>query len=49
MQIGCQYHSLDAWQNFNDAEIAAMDGRAALRFWRANKTWLLSQRKAETE
>ena len=33
MQIGCQRHPLDAWRNFSDAEIRAMDGRKALTFW----------------
>jgi uncharacterized protein YjbI with pentapeptide repeats len=41
MQIGCQFHSLHDWDQFDDATIAAMDGRDALRFWRANKTALL--------
>ena len=42
MQIGCQLHALDAWAAFSDDEIAAMDGRNALRFWRAHKTALLA-------
>ena len=33
MQIGCQRHPLDAWRNFSDAEIRAMDGKKALTFW----------------
>ena len=33
MQIGCQRHPLDAWRNFSDAAIRAMDGRKALTFW----------------
>ena len=33
MQIGCQRHPLDAWRNFSDAAIHAMDGRKALTFW----------------
>ena len=33
MQIGCQRHPLDAWRNFSDAEIRAMDVRKALTFW----------------
>ena len=33
MQIGCQRHPLDAWRNFSDAEIHAMDGPEALTFW----------------
>ena len=42
MQIGCQLHSLAAWSSFTDAEISAMDGRNALRFWRAHKDALLA-------
>jgi uncharacterized protein YjbI with pentapeptide repeats len=41
MQIGCQFHSLHDWEQFDDSVIAAMDGRGALRFWRANKDALL--------
>ena len=42
MQIGCQLHPLHDWDSFDDAAIAAMDGRSALRFWRAHKDVLLS-------
>lgn len=34
--------SLAEWQTFDDARIAAMDGRDALRFWRAHKDALLA-------
>ena len=40
MQIGCQRHPLDAWRNFSDAEIRAMDGRKALAFWTKWKEWI---------
>ncbi|MBT0780536.1 pentapeptide repeat-containing protein [Paracoccus sp. pheM1] len=40
MQIGCQRHSFDAWRNFSDAEIRAMDGRKALDFWKKWKSWI---------
>ena len=40
MQIGCQRHPLDAWQNFSDAEIRAMSGREALAFWTKWKEWI---------
>ena len=33
MQIGCQRHTYDAWKNFSDAQIRAMEGRRALTFW----------------
>ena len=41
MQIGCELHKLSEWASYDDARIAAMDGREALRFWRAHKTALL--------
>jgi uncharacterized protein YjbI with pentapeptide repeats len=47
MQIGCQFHALHEWQSFDDAEIAAMDGRSALRFWRARKEFLLGMARAD--
>ena len=47
MQIGCQLHSLHEWSSFDDAQIAAMDGREALRFWRLNKDALLSIARAD--
>ena len=40
MQIGCQRHTFDAWRNFSDAKIRAMDWRRALTFWAKNKDWL---------
>jgi uncharacterized protein YjbI with pentapeptide repeats len=47
MQIGCQFHALNEWAEFTDAEIAAMDGRDALRFWRAHKSFLLGMAAAD--
>ena len=41
MQIGCELHKLSDWAKYGDARIAAMDGRDALRFWRAHKDVLL--------
>ena len=40
MQIGCQRHSFDAWRNFSDAEIRAMDGLRALAFWQKWRSWI---------
>ena len=42
MQIGCELHPLAEWATFDDARICAMDGRDALRFWRAHKDALLA-------
>jgi hypothetical protein len=46
MQIGCQLHSLEEWEAFDDRQIAEMDGRDALRFWRENKSMLLGFARA---
>ena len=42
IKIGCQFHAIGAWEAFSDAEIAAMDGKDALRFWRENKAAILA-------
>ena len=42
MQIGCELHALADWAAYDDKRIAEMDGREALRFWRAHKDVLLS-------
>ena len=42
IKIGCQFHAINAWSSFDDAAIAAMDGRDALRFWRAHKAAIMA-------
>src|SRR5574341_1437159 len=42
MQVGCELHSLAEWREFDDARIVEMDGKSALRFWRAHKSALLA-------
>jgi hypothetical protein len=42
MQIGCQLHTIAEWRDFDDAAIVDMDGKSALRFWRAHKSALLA-------
>ena len=37
MAIGCQVHTLAEWAAFDDTAIAAMDGKAALTYWRKYK------------
>ena len=36
MKIGCEFHAFKEWWKFTDKEIAAMDGKNALEFW---KVW----------
>jgi hypothetical protein len=42
MQIGCELHSLHDWAQFDERRIAEMDGRDAVRFWRAHGPGLLA-------
>ena len=46
MQIGCELHKLSDWDEYDDKRIAQMDGRDALRFWRAHKDVLLGLAKS---
>ena len=46
MQIGCELHSLDDWEGFDNARIAEMEGRSALKFWKANKDAIFAMAKA---
>ena len=41
IKIGCQIHTIDEWDAFTDAKIAAMDGKA-LAFWREHKPLIMS-------
>ena len=47
MQIGCELHSLADWATFDDERIVLMDGREALRFWRAHKDALLALARSD--
>ena len=49
MEIGCELHSFDEWAAFTDKEIAAMDGRRALNFWRRWKPSLMALCEARKE
>lgn len=42
MRIGCQFHEIEAFEAFTDREIASVDGKHSLRFWRENKGWLMT-------
>ena len=41
MRIGCQQHTFAAWRDFSDADISAMETRAAA-LWTAHKTTLFA-------
>ncbi len=47
MQIGCELHTLAEWATFDDARIVQMDGKTALKFWRAHKTALLAMAESD--
>jgi len=42
IQIGCQIHTHAEWAAFTDAQIRAMDGKAALDWWGKYKDWLFA-------
>ncbi|HBC89559.1 MAG TPA: hypothetical protein DCZ94_21690 [Lentisphaeria bacterium] len=41
MKIGCELHTHDEWKNFTNREIAEMDGKKALAFWKQYKSLLV--------
>jgi len=34
LQIGCQHHNIEEWWKFNSREIADMDGKQSLKWWK---------------
>ena len=49
MRIGCQFHEIEAFEAFTDREIASVDGKHSLRFWRENKDWLMTLARAHAK
>jgi hypothetical protein len=43
IEIGCQTHRIESWEQFDDREIAQMGGVEAVRFWRRNKALILGR------
>ena len=37
IRIGCEYHTVEEWNNFTDEEIDKMDPYKALEWWKFNK------------
>ena len=44
MSIGCQFHKIQKWDEFSEAEIYEMDSKA-LEFWRENKHAIMTLAK----
>ena len=42
MMIGCEFHLISEWREFDDRRITEMDGLQSSRFWRDHKTVLLA-------
>lgn len=40
IQIGCERHTIEEWQGFDDKRILRMDGKDALKFWHKWKDWI---------
>ena len=53
IKIGCEHHKIEDWESFDNAAIAAMDGKDALKFWAGWKSIIMSAantlRKSEVE
>ena len=41
LQIGCELHTFDEWENFTDKQIAIMEG-GALRWWKIHKAAIMA-------
>ena len=41
MQIGCEFHEITEWVDFDERRIAAMDGVRSSRFWRDHGPMLI--------
>ena len=41
MQIGCEFHEITEWVDFDERRIAAMDGVRSSRFWRDHGAMLI--------
>ena len=40
LQIGCERHSIEEWQGFDDERISKMDGEQAIKFWKKYKQFI---------
>jgi len=46
IRIGCEFHLLTEWKEFDDTRIARMDGTASARFWRDHKALVIGLAEA---
>ena len=42
VRIGCEFHLTGEWAEFDDKRILQMDGKSALKFWKANKSVIMT-------
>ena len=42
MKIGCELHLIKDWAEYDNQRILEMDGKTALKFWKANKEGLIT-------
>jgi hypothetical protein len=49
MKIGCERHTIDAWEAFTDSEITAMDRATVRKFWAKWKVDLIRHARAIQE
>ncbi len=46
IRIGCEFHKIKEWDKFSNKRILEMDGKDALKFWKANKYYIIGITKA---
>ena len=46
IKIGCELHEITEWDGFSNNRILEMDGKAALKFWKAHKKQILGLAKS---
>ena len=49
IRIGCEFHTIAEWRDFDDRRILKMEGRTAINFWRAHKAAIMSICDARAE
>lgn len=41
LKIGCEFHTFEKWQEFDDKRIIGMDGKDAVKWWKAHKPLIM--------
>ena len=41
LRVGCEMHTFEEWNKFSDKRILAMEGKEALKWWKAHKPLIM--------